>query len=119
MTVDIAPSAPYLRQVAEAKSRLPGDRLDVARDEAIARFRSSGLPTPKLEAWKFTNLSALARTAFHGAAAPPEPAPSKASLAPYRLTADCHLAVFVNGRFRRDLSTLDHLPGGTRVVSLS
>jgi Fe-S cluster assembly protein SufD len=120
MTVDIAPSAPYLRQVAEAKSRLPGaGRLDVARDEAIARFRSSGLPTPKLEAWKFTNLGALARTAFHGAAAPPEPAPSKASLAPYRLTADCHLAVFVNGRFRRDLSDLDHLPAGTRVVSLS
>ena len=122
MTIESAPSTPYLQQFAKVRASLPGagrDWLDAARDEAIERFRKSGFPTQKIEAWKFTNLNPLTRIAFRGSAAPPGPALTHAALATYRLTPDCHLVVFVNGRFRPDLSVLDHLPDGTRVVDLS
>src|SRR5258708_39946726 len=42
----------------------------------------------------------------------------KGGVGPYRLTPDCHPVVFVNGQFRSDLSALDHVPDGTRVVGL-
>src|SRR5919109_405579 len=121
MSVDIASTDPYIRQFAAAKSLLPGAGLpwlDAKRDAAIKRFGSKGFATPKVEAWKFTNLNPLARTAFQNAVVPSQPALAKAMLAPYRLTPDCHLVVFVNGQFRPDLSALDHVPDGTRVVGL-
>ena len=93
--------------------------LDDIRQQAIERFRKDGYPTTKIEAWKFTNLAPLARTAFHEIEAIDRPALTRADLEPYRLTPDCHLIVFVNGQFRPDLSALDHIPDGTRVVDSS
>ncbi len=84
----------------------------------MERFREDGFPSPKLESWKFTNLSPLARTTFRSAEATKGRKITRVDLEPYRLTPDCHLIVFVNGRFRPDLSALDHVPDGTRVVDL-
>ena len=121
MSVDTASISPYIRQFAAARPLLPGAGhawLDARRDAAIESFGNNGFPTAKVEAWKFTNLNPLARTAFRNAAAQPQPTVTKAALAPYRLTPDCHLVVFVNGQFRPELSALDHVPDGTRVVGL-
>jgi Fe-S cluster assembly protein SufD len=121
MSIDIASIDPYVRQFAAVRSLLPGAGvtwLDAKRDAAINRFGSNGFPTAKVEAWKFTNLNPLARTVFNNVAVPSQTALTKAALAPYRLTPECHLVVFVNGQFRPDLSALDHVPDGTRVVSL-
>ena len=121
MSVDITSIDPYIRQFAVARSLLPGAGfawLDAKRDAAIKRFGSNGFPTAKVEAWKFTNLNPLTQTTFHNVVVPSQPALTKAALAPYRLTPDCHLVVFVNGQFRPDLSALDHVPDGTRVVGL-
>jgi Fe-S cluster assembly protein SufD len=93
--------------------------VDSVREAAMERFRKEGFPTPKLESWKFTNLGPLARTTFRDAAAIKDPELTRAALEPYRLTPDCHLIVFVNGRFRPDLSALDHVPDGTRIVDLA
>ena len=93
--------------------------LDEVRETAIERFRKGGFPTPKMESWKFTNLGPLARTAFRDIEAITGPELTRAALEPYRLTPDCHLMVFVNGQFRPDLSVLDHVPDGTRVVELA
>jgi len=93
--------------------------FDGARAAAMARFREHGFPSPRLEAWKFTNLSTLARTTFRNAEATTSRQVTRADLQPHRLTPDCHFIVFVNGRFRPDLSTLDHVPDGTRVVDLA
>src|SRR5687767_14904149 len=90
--------------------------LDEVRETAIERFRKGGFPTPKMESWKFTNLGPLARAAFRDIEAITGPELTRAALEPYRLTPDCHLMVFVNGQFRPDLSVLDHVPDGTRVV---
>ncbi len=93
--------------------------LDHARTTATERFRTHGFPSPKLESWKFTNLSPLARTTFREAEATARRAVTRADVQPYRLTPDCHLIVFANGQFRPDLSDLDHVPDGTRVVDLA
>lgn len=85
----------------------------------MERFREGGFPSPKVESWKFTNLNPLAHTTFREAEAIKSQELTRADLQPYRLTPDCHLIVFVNGQFRPDLSALDHVPDGTRVVDLA
>src|SRR5512144_453369 len=97
----------------------PTARLDRVRDEAMARFRRNGFPTQKVEAWKFTGLAPLARTVFRADDAPDVARIARASIEAHRLTPDCHLAVFVNGRFQPALSDLGRLPVCTRVVDFS
>src|SRR4029453_2112318 len=120
-SVDTASISPYIGQFAAARSVVPGAGfawLGAKGDAAIKRFGNNEFPTAKVEALKFTNLNPLARTIFHNVAVPSQPALTKAALAPYRLTPDCHLVVFVNGQFRRAPSALVHFPDGTRVVGL-
>jgi Fe-S cluster assembly protein SufD len=111
-----------VRRPLAAEPGLPGSTfewVEALRGAAIERFRKNGFPTPKVEAWKFTKLGPLERIAFRSDTGQAGPIVTKAALAPYRLTPECHLAVFVNGRFRPDLSALDHLPTGTAVVGLA
>src|SRR5258708_19559989 len=113
MTLQVAPSPSFADQFAAARRRLPGAGLpwmDSLREEAIARFRQSGFPTPKLEAWKFTNLDRLARTGFETGGALSRPTLTRAALAPYRLTPECHLLALVHRPFSRELSQAPHLP---------
>ena len=97
----------YLDRFAAKRSELPGAGLpwlDAWRARAIERFAEHGFPGPRLEEWKFTNISKLAETMF-------EPIPSAANgisredLDGFRLEdGSDHLLVFVNGRLRPDLS---------------
>jgi Fe-S cluster assembly protein SufD len=119
---ELAPRSPYEGQFQQARARLPGAGfgwLERLRDEAIGRFGEIGFPSPKVEAWKFTNLGQLERIAFAGAPDRAQPKLTPADLAHFRLTSECHLAVFVNGRFRPELSMLDQLPEGTSISDLS
>ena len=53
--------ADYVAAWEAARDHLPGD-ADWARDlrgAAIDRFRTLGLPNPRMEAWKYTKLSPL------------------------------------------------------------
>ena len=99
---------------------LPGHDLpwlSRQRRTAMDRFRELGFPTPKVESWKFTNLRPLERTVFHPATdytagveidAVPSLVGEKAG----------HRAVFVNGWFRPELSSLGNLPDGASLRSL-
>ena len=92
------------------REALPGaDRPALARrrEEALARFAAAGLPTRKLEAWKFTSLAALGNATF----SLPATADLDAADLPARLPDSCRL-VFVNGRLNAALSDLDILPEG-------
>ena len=75
------------------------------RRTARERFAELGYPTRKNEEWKYTNVARIAKTPYepgNGLIAPP------AGLNP--LTGlDCYRVVFVNGRFRPDLSEADGL----------
>ncbi|MCH7543518.1 MAG: Fe-S cluster assembly protein SufD [Proteobacteria bacterium] len=112
----------YLDRFATMRAELPGAGLpwlDAWRASAIERFAEHGFPGPRLEEWRFTNLSKLAETVF-------EPFPSAANgisredLGGYRLEdASDHLLVFVNGRLRPDLSDTGALGDGVTVTGLS
>ena len=119
---EVLPKPAYDRQFLEARSRLPGAGfgwLGLLREEAIGRFCEIGFPSPGVEAWKFTNLGPLERVPFIGGSDLAQPKLTPEELAHFRLTSDCHLAVFVNGRFRPELSILDQLPEGTSIADLS
>lgn len=120
MNVETAARATDFRPFARPERLGKGPAwLDEVRETAIEHFHEHGFPTPKLESWKFTNLGPLARTTFHDAGVIKGPELTRAALEPYRLTPDCHLMVFVNGQFRADLSGLDHVPDGTRIVDFA
>jgi Fe-S cluster assembly protein SufD len=83
------------------------------------RFTTVGLPTRRNEAWKYTDLGPLAGLAVR----PSEVADARAGVYPCEQTppmvGDSLRMVFVNGRFRADLSSpLSSLPGLT-VASLA
>lgn len=111
----------YDKQFVEAKPALPGFAfpwLDALRSDAMECFRRTGFPTPKVESWKFTSLAPLAQTVFRSESAPEAVPIARATIDAHRLTPDCHLAVFINGRFQPEHSDLGRLPIGTRVVDL-
>ncbi len=102
---------------AEARDALPGGTRDwvaTVRQSGIDRFAGLGLPTARQENWKYTRLTALEKREF----ALPTVDDSALDLDGLVL-ADAHRMVFVNGRFRADLSDLSRLPAGARIVSLA
>jgi Fe-S cluster assembly protein SufD len=108
-------SAPSIvEQFASARATLPGagqDWLDALRREALDRFGRNGFPSSKVEAWKFTDLHRVAGLGFDNMPAAIGRALTPADVAPHRFSADCAVAVFVNGMFRPDLSDLDGAAG--------
>jgi Fe-S cluster assembly protein SufD len=99
----------FLARYAVLRDRLPGDVA--ARDAAADTFRSTGLPGRRVESWKYTDLRPITAATFGE---------------PLSLHADCRelLArtpqidapriVFVDGRFRADLSILPKLSSFSR-----
>lgn len=87
------------------------------RARGRARFAAVGLPTVKNEAWRYTNLRELAKQSIapagDSAATPVDRLPTVRSAgAGPRL-------VFVDGRFRADLSTIQGLPTGVLLTDLA
>jgi Fe-S cluster assembly protein SufD len=87
--------------------------LQRLRENAFARFCETGFPTTRMEDWRFTNVSAIARTEFELARNGSNRQSSKAMK-----DAVCQL-VFVNGRFAPEFSSLERLPDGLVVTSLA
>ncbi|HYR88266.1 MAG TPA: Fe-S cluster assembly protein SufD [Terriglobia bacterium] len=109
----------YATQFSEIAGRLPGRGLawvDRLRKSAIEQFLELGLPTTRLEDWRFTNVAPIRRLTFRPVNQPnavvPEPVRSQLDLFPSpRL-------VFVDGLLDRRLSGL--LPeAGLHVAGLS
>ncbi|MBW8269949.1 Fe-S cluster assembly protein SufD [Caldovatus aquaticus] len=100
-------AAGFLHRFEGLRERLPGARLPwlaALRDEAAEAFRAQGFPTRRVEAWKYTDLQPVAAAGFDE---PLTPVDDALDLPPARAGAR---AVFVDGRFRADLSSLDGLP---------
>ena len=103
-----------------AATRLPGADLawlDALRSQGIEAFRANGLPNRKVEAWRYTNVSALEKQSFTPLAEPTALGglPEGAAL---EIEGACRI-VFVNGRLRADLSDLGDLPEGVEASSLA
>jgi Fe-S cluster assembly protein SufD len=99
---------------AAARASLPGSgAVAKRRDAAFAQFERTGLPHRRVEAWKYTDLRALMRTA-----PPPAGDADPASLRTLRQDdplagLDCARIVIASGTFRPDLSDLGGLDGVT------
>jgi Fe-S cluster assembly protein SufD len=87
-----------------------------ARRSGRESFERSGLPTTRMEDWRFTSLAPLLAHAF-GHADPSAPL-SAADLEAAAGKPFGPRLVFVNGRFRADLSTAHGLPAGVHAASL-
>ena len=114
----MAQTVPFIEDFGAA---LPGAGtawLDRLRDNARDAYRESGLPTPRTEAWKYTNLRRLARIGFVAADSSELPGltaiPSGIAELP-----EAYVAAFVNGRFSAALSSLEGLPKGVEAGSLA
>jgi Fe-S cluster assembly protein SufD len=111
----------YLHQAfAQLVTTLPGAELRwlrTARRSAFEQFEALGLPTTRLEDWKYTNVSTLCKRPWHFR---PQHADDM-----QRVVADLALddkgdrLVFVNGRHVPRLSSTSGLPHGVFVGSLS
>ena len=89
----------FLARYEGLRARLPGDQD--ARDAAAAAFRRAGLPSTRDEAWKYTSLRSMADDEFR------EPLTSvDGGTLPAIPAIDGPRLVFVDGRLRRDLSSL-------------
>ncbi|MDE2198302.1 MAG: Fe-S cluster assembly protein SufD [Rhodospirillales bacterium] len=90
----------FLARYAAVKRRLPGDAA--RREAAAAAFAQGGLPSPREEAWRYTNLRPLAELAYADA---PAAVDTAALLARLPDIAAPRL-VFVNGAFHAGLSSI-------------
>jgi Fe-S cluster assembly protein SufD len=100
----------------QAKGGLPGNWLADARAGAIHRFAEDGFPTPRTEAWKYTNLNRLARAEFDPLA---DIAAPDTGIWSDMFIEGCDRVVTVNGRFDADASSIGDLPAGVTVSPLS
>jgi Fe-S cluster assembly protein SufD len=119
-SLDIA--HPLIADHAGVKNRLPGARLrwlDDLRERGAAAFTASGLPTRKLEAWKYTDLRAVERTAFVLAGAYSDRSPVDQVPTLFKIDDVAARLVFVDGRFRPELSRYDRLPAGVVLEDLA
>ncbi len=93
-------------------------RVHALRRLAFERFTELGLPTTKLERWRFTNIGPIAATTFDLSESVPVP---DTAVAPYiaSLAGPAPTCVFVNGQYSSALSTLNGLPDGVVVGSLA
>ena len=119
MTTAIQNVDNYLHQFTDLPRRTVGTEqpwLKKLRDDAFARFCETGFPTTHDEDWRFTNISAIARTPFLLAAKPPH-VPAE-QLKPWRMKKAAIELVFVDGHFSRSLSHVGSLPAGVEILSL-
>jgi Fe-S cluster assembly protein SufD len=87
------------------------------REDAFARFCEAGFPTTHDEDWRFTNVSAIAKTpwqlATHAVGV------TREAIESYRLPGAACRLVFLDGHFACDLSSLGNVASGVRVSSLA
>jgi len=109
----------YLESFTEFQKRAAGRNLPWLRrlrEDAFARFCEVGFPTTHDEDWRFTNVSAIARTSFELAQ---NGQLAKEELEQFRIKGAACQLVFVNGHFVRELSSVGKMPAGVKVSGLA
>lgn len=112
-----------LEQLLGARTRLklPGagvDWIEAMRSDNARRFRELGLPTPRDEDWKYTNIRPITRKPFIPAAG--SDALSESELLAFDIPElDAHRVVLVDGCYAPGLSRADALGEGVRICGLA
>ena len=109
----------YLESFTEFQKRAAGRNLPwlrELRENAFARFCETGFPTTHDEDWRFTSVSAIARTPFQLAT---RSAISEHEVQQFLVAGVACQLIFVNGHFIRELSVMEKLPVGVTVNGLA
>jgi len=109
----------YLESFTEFQKRAAGRDLPwlrKLRESAFARFCEVGFPTTHDEDWRFTNVSAIAKTSFELSRYAKV---TKQEVEQFGVAGLGCRVVFVNGQFSRELSAIGQLPAGVSVSSLA
>lgn len=109
-------------QFREHADKLPGaekPRIVAMRERAFSKFEANGIPTAKLEDWKYTDIRAL-RDASYLAIGETDSTDSDAlQLSDLPLPSFTpHVAVFIDGEFCERLSSLNSLPPGVELTTI-
>ncbi|MEM7119689.1 MAG: Fe-S cluster assembly protein SufD [Pseudomonadota bacterium] len=110
-------SVPFIENYSDLRAGLPGAGLpwlDTLRGTGLDRYEALGLPTPKVEDWKYTNLRAL--TALTFARASGDRSAAIDDVPSLVFDGDVHRIVLVNGTVNAALSDFDGLPDGLSVL---
>ncbi len=111
----------FVEQFGALRDELPGAGLPwlrELREDSIARFNKLGLPGANVEAWKYTRLRPLERTAFETAGIAAQVDLEKLpALLPHAGVG--HRVIFVNGRLRQCLALLGDEPEGVELGGLA
>jgi Fe-S cluster assembly protein SufD len=119
MATEVAQIEGYLKTFTDFRTEvaaLTPRWLSDLRDAGFARFCETGFPTIRDEDWRFTNLSAVARTPFVLAGTRTRPV-TVADLEEWQIDGAAQM-VFVDGRFRPELSNPGSMPKGVTLGSL-
>jgi Fe-S cluster assembly protein SufD len=111
----------YLESFTDFQKLAPGRDLGwlrELREGGFARFCETGFPTTHDEDWRFTNVSAIAKTSFR-LAEKGDFTVSERELEPYRFAGAACQLVFVDGHFAPELSRISNLPPGLEVGGLA
>ena len=114
MTAHPTGAAGFLQRFDGLRARLPGARLpwlQALREQAAEAFRAQGFPTRRVEAWRYTDLRQVADAGFDEALSVVDSAPE---LPP---AYGAGRVVFVDGRSRPDLSSLDGVAYGVESLA--
>jgi Fe-S cluster assembly protein SufD len=96
------------------------DAVAALREEAFARFETDGLPSRRIEEWKYTDLRALMREAKPLAPLPDAAAKRRAGESVATLASiEARRIVFVDGSFVPELSDLAGLEPGLTIRSMA
>jgi Fe-S cluster assembly protein SufD len=106
---------------AAAKGALPGAQAVAAmREEAFRRFERQGLPSRRVEDWKYTDLRAAMRDALPLAAPPDAEARARVAQAGALVAElEARRIVFVDGALVAELSDLADLEPGLTIGSMA
>jgi Fe-S cluster assembly protein SufD len=111
LPIRTAAETALVEEFAAAKARLPGGREVAARREAaFRRFETSGLPSRRVEEWKYTDLRALMRDAKPLATAPAARALQPLAVADALPGIEANHVAIINGVYApgwSDLSAAD------------
>jgi Fe-S cluster assembly protein SufD len=104
---------------AAAKARLPGvGDVPALRETAFRKFETKGLPTRRVEEWKYTDLRGFMRE-VKPLAGPADAAAKARAASAGTLIKDARRLVFVDGLFEAGLSDLAGLDNGVTIRPLA
>jgi Fe-S cluster assembly protein SufD len=109
----------YALEYADFGQRLSDQAswLIALRREGYEQFARTGFPTTHDEDWRFTNVSAIAKSRFEIARHASKVTAD--DLEPFDIAGFESCLVFVNGRFSAELSRISSTPNGVKVGSLA